>query len=460
MKHKSQKIKVKIHSLGHCPEGIGQIIEGDNKDMTVFVNGTTVGDYVEAETYFHKKNYLKANVKELIEEGPSRVKAKCPFSKVCGGCQWQHIDYNVQLEAKTNAIKDNIERISGLSPDVVKEMIASPNIWNYRAKVQLPLGITKKSRRLLAGYYKAKSHEIVNIKYCPVQPELFDKIIAETRILFEKKKLEIYNEKTGKGYLRHLIIRQSFDSKDILLTFIVNAKRIKLELTYIAEDLMKRIPQIKGVTVNINTEKTNVIFGKESKTIAGYNHVIEKIGDKKYHISDKSFFQVNPAVAKLMFDYIRQTITENNHNGTLLDIYAGVCAISIYVSDLFKEITAIENEKSCKKDAKENFTINNVSNINYICENAKTALESNYELSDSDWIILDPPRAGCQKEVLEACVKTNCGNIIYTSCNPATMARDLKILTDNSYQLVSIQPFDMFCHSFHIEAVSYLKKNG
>lgn len=464
MKHQSKQVKVKIHNLGHCPEGIGRVVEGDNKDITVFVDNTTIGDLVTAETYSHKKAYLRAKVVEILEEGETRTQPKCPISKVCGGCQWQHVKYEDQLKAKKDCISSNLERMAGIDKDLVKDLvkdiIPAVDEWNYRAKVQLPLGITKNSRRLLAGYYKPRTHEIVNMKYCPVQPKIFDSIIAEIRELHENYSFEVYNEKTLKGYLRHILLRKSFADNEILLTFVANSRKITPEIQKIADKLMEKFPRIKGITLNINSVDTNVILGPKSKTIAGYNFITERIGDKSYNITDKSFFQVNPQVANQMFDCIREIIVSNGNSTSLLDIYAGVCAMSIYVSDLFEDVIAIESDPSSEFYAMENCKINNVSNISFVNKPANEALSSITGLNKCDWIIMDPPRSGCEKEVLDKIIDIASDNIIYASCNPTTLARDIKILIDAGYKVQSVQPFDMFSHTYHVESVTYLKKNG
>lgn len=460
MKNKNVQIKVKIAALGHCSEGIGKVLEGEHKDKTVFIENTTTGDVVEAEIVSFKKTYLKARLLSIIEEGETRVKPKCPIAKVCGGCQWQHVEYKHQLEAKRQSISGCLQKIAQLEADVIKEPIITESSWNYRAKVQIPLGRTKNSKRLLAGYYKPRSHEIVNMKYCPVQPEVFDNILETIRDFYGKHKFEIYNEKTLKGYLRHVVLRQSYTNKDILLTFVINSKKIWPHFEAFCNRIAEKHKEIRGITVNINNQKTNVIFGKTSKTIYGYDHIVETIGNKKFHISDKSFFQVNPQIARLMFDKIREIIENNGGGKSLLDIYAGVCAISIYVHDLFEEIVAVESENSCQKNAEDNFKLNNVENIRYINKVAEKAAEEDLVNKHFDWVILDPPRSGCDKKVLETCISLGGNNVVYASCNPSTMARDIKVFVDAGYQLVEVHPLDMFCHSYHIESVSYLRKNG
>ncbi|MGD9580243.1 MAG: 23S rRNA (uracil(1939)-C(5))-methyltransferase RlmD, partial [Vampirovibrionia bacterium] len=375
MKHVPKEVKVKIHSLGHCAEGIGRVVEGEDKDITVFVENTTSGDLVLAETFAHKKAYLKAQLKEIIEDGDSRIKPKCSMAKICGGCQWQHVDYNHQLSAKKESITSNIQKITGLEPDIVKDVATSPDCWNYRAKVQLPVGITKKSKRLLVGYYKPKTHEIVNIKYCPVQPEIFNEIVEYIRELHTKYFLEVYNEKTLKGYLRHILLRKSFYTGEILLTFVINSRKVKPELQKIADKLVEKFSDIRGITVNVNSIDTNVILGPRSKSIYGYNYISETLGNKTYNITDKSFFQVNPQVAEQMFEYIKTIIQSNNGSGTLLDIYAGVCAISIYVSDFFEKIVAIENDASSEYYALQNCKINSIENIEYFNCSADEGLD-------------------------------------------------------------------------------------
>lgn len=459
MKYIPENIKVKIHNLGYCSEGIGKVIEGDKDGITTFIDNTTIGDLVEAETFKSKKGYLRAKLINIIEEGESRIKPKCPLAKVCGGCHWQHVNYEDQLKAKTNIVRDHICKKFKLTEDIVKPALSSPEIYNYRAKAQFPLGETKDSKRLLIGYYKQKSHEIVNIKYCPVQPDDFDRILNTIRDLQKNFKLKIYNENVDKGYLRHFILRKSFAENKILITFVVNSNSIDDNLRKLSNRLVEIYPQISGVTVNFNTENTNVILGKNSECILGEPYIIEKIGDKSYRISDKSFFQINPYSAKVMFDTIFNIIKEEGNTGQLLDIYAGGCAISIYLSSLFNKITAIESEKASFEDAKENFILNNIDNIYFMNSQAIKALEGIADINKFDWIVLDPPRSGCQKEVIEACSRLNHGKIIYVSCNPATLARDLEPFLEKGFKLKHIQPLDMFCHTYHVESVCLLVKD-
>jgi 23S rRNA (uracil1939-C5)-methyltransferase len=459
MKHKPEKVRAKIHNLGYCSEGIGKITEGPKKDMTVFIDNTAPGDYLEAETFSHKKNYVRAMLKQLIQEGPFRVTPKCPLARVCGGCQWQHIDYETQLKTKASLLRENLARIGGITEDVVKETIASPEIWNYRAKVQFPLDQTKKSKRLLIGYYKKKSHDIVNIKYCPVQNELFDRIINATRELWGKYNLKGYDEKARKGYLRHIILRMSQARSEVLITFVINSKSVDQHLSKLTSDLMKQFPEIKGVTANFNRKDTNVILGETSELIAGDPYIIEEIGFKKYRISDRSFFQVNPHATKVAFDVIRKLVEEGGYRENLLDVYAGGCAISIYLRDLFKKVVAIESSDTSAEDAAANIALNDLTEMYYIHRPAREALESMQDIKDFDWIILDPPRSGCEREVLDICSQRGSVNIIYVSCNPATLARDISILKENGFVLKSVQPVDMFCHTYHVESISLLVKN-
>jgi 23S rRNA (uracil1939-C5)-methyltransferase len=459
MKHKSTVVKAEIYNLGYCAEGIGRVLEGENEGKTVFISNTTTGDIVEAETFSHKKNYLRAHLKTILQEGPSRIKPLCPLAKICGGCQWQHIEYNSQLEVKTSVIKDNLNKIAGLSDFQVISAIASPEIWHYRSKVQFPLGETKNSQRLLAGYYKPGTHDIVNIKYCPVQPEPFDKIVNELRELHTTYKMKVYKESDHKGYLRHFVLRKSFYDNSLMATFIINSTIISPFIEQITENLVKKFPEIKGVTVNFNKQKTNVIFGSDSQTVYGNPFITEKINNTFYRISDRSFFQVNPLAARIMFDTIRKIIADTGCHHKLLDVYAGGGAISLYLSDLFESIKAIELDKNACEDARANFNFNNVQNIDIINKSAEEAFKSLENIESYDWIILDPPRSGCDRNVLEQCALSGCDNIIYVSCNPATMARDVKILLEKGYKLSSVVPVDMFCHTYHIESISFLKKN-
>lgn len=453
-----ETLKAKIHALGHCSEGIGKVQDGTHEGQTIFIDNTCPEDVVEAAITQKKKKMLRGTLATIIEESPYRVKPKCPLAKVCGGCQWQHVDYAYQLKAKESLIKDNINKIAGIEDFTLLPILASPDIWNFRAKAQFPLSVTKNSKRMLLGYYKKKTHEIVNIKYCPVQPALFDQLMTTFRELQQKHNLFIYDEKTQKGYVRHFILRKSFSENTVLVTFVVNSNRVKAKLEEAAKELMEKHPEVIGVTANFNTTHSNVILGKESQLICGKESIVEEVNGKKFRISDTSFFQVNPLSTKLMFETIRGLITSNEPHERLLDVYAGGATFSVYVSDLFQEITAIESSSSGLTDATENFALNGVTNINYINEKAETALEGLSCDPPYDWIILDPPRGGCEEKVLKRCIDLGSKNLIYVSCNPATLARDLKILKDGGFKLETVQPLDMFCHTYHVESICHLKK--
>ncbi len=447
MLKKGSVIEIEIQKLVYGGEGIGRF-----EDLTIFVPDTAVGDKVKVEIVTLKKGYAKALLKEVITPSAVRIKPFCPYANVCGGCQWQHIEYEDQLKAKKLIVEECFKKIAGADVPV-KEVIKSPEIKNYRCKVQLPVQQTKNSKRFLAGYYKKRTHEIVNIKYCPVQPEVLDKITEYLRQKSSELELTAYNEKYKNGLIRHFIFRYSKTNNNIVLTIVINSDKVPENLANLCSAVKNDFTEISGVVVNFNTSNTNLIMGVKSELIEGKGYIEETLDSKIFRISHDTFFQINPLTASQIFSEVREVIKARTESPDVLDIYAGSGSFSIYLSDAAKSITALEESSVSVNDGKDNILRNKINNISYIKGDAdiitpKLAAEGR----KFDVIVLDPPRKGCSKEVLEA-VKQLAGKlVVYISCNPSTLARDYKILSDK-FRAEYVQPFDMFCHTYHVESV-------
>lgn len=438
-------------------EGFSNLGYGIARDngFVIFVENSCPQDVVKIKLTKVTKNYSNADVTEIITPSPYRVKPFCALQKVCGACQLQFIDYDYQLELKRQITEEAIHHIAGLDIEIPLT-IASPQIKEYRHKVQYPVAETKVSKRLLAGYYKQKTHEIVNIKYCPIQPVICDEIIEFIRENAPKFCVSGYNEKKHTGDLRHVVLRCSASTGKVLVTLVVNSTKVFENLKNFANIIYEQIPQVVGVCVNFNPQKTNVILGKKSECICGEDFVEEKILDKTFQIGANTFFQVNPKSAENIFRYVKDYIKNNLQDAVVLDAYAGVTSFGICISDVCKKVVSVEeNSESVelgKKIAKEN----GITNIEFHNEDAAEFFKN--ETRKFDAIILDPPRKGCSKESLDEAFRLSKGTIIYVSCNPATLARDLKILTEKGCCVESIQPFDMFCHTYHVENVAIIYK--
>lgn len=445
------ELTVKIDSLSNLGYGIAR----DN-GLVIFVENACPEDIVRIKITKRSKSFCNAKVIEVIEPSPNRVKPFCAVQKVCGACQLQFIDYNYQLALKRGIVEDAMRKIGGLDIKI-HNTIPSPQIKEYRHKIQYPVAQTKVSKRFLAGYYKSGTHEIVNIKHCPIQPEICDEIIDFVREKAPEFKILAYDEKAHTGLLRHVIIRNSAASGKNLVVLVVNSDRIPPEVQNLAQAIYDEFEAVSGVCINFNTRKTNVIQGEISKLAAGEDFIEEKILGKTFIIGANTFFQVNPKSAENIFRYVKDYIAANFEKPVILDAYAGITAFGISLSDVCGQVVSVEeNTDSCKL-ARKSLILNNINNVEINNTDAGEFLAR--EKRKFDAIILDPPRKGCTKEALDNALRLTKSKIIYVSCNPATLARDLKYLTEKGAVVESIQPFDMFCHTYHIENVAIIDRN-
>ena len=443
----NDEFTVKIEKISNLGTGISKI-----NGQIVFVENVCPEDEVKIKITKTSKKYAFVQVIEIINPSKHRTNPICPLQKICGSCQFGFIDYKYQLNLKHEIVKDSIQKI-GCIDTPVNFPIESPKIINYRQKIQYPVSQTKNSKRILAGYYKPNSHEIVNIKYCPIQPEICDEIIDFIREKAPEYNISGYNEKSHKGDLRHIVIRGSEYSEKFLVTLVLNRKSLNNNIKEFAKILSENFNVIAGVCVNFNTQKTNVILGEKTECLVGKNFVEEKILDKIFKIGPNTFFQVNPKSAENIFKYVKEEISKHN-NPTVLDAYAGIAAFGIVVSDVAKSVVSVESNKESIEMAKDALNINSINNVELYAQDTVKYLKSIKKKFDVT--ILDPPRKGCTQESLDETLKHTKEKIIYVSCNPATLARDLKYLKEKGCTIESIQPFDMFCHTYHIENVAII----
>lgn len=445
----SDELVVKIEKLSNLGYGIAKV-----DGFVVFVENACPEDELKIKITKVNKNYAHAKILEILTPSKHRIEPFCAMQKVCGACQLQFIDYEYQLELKREIVSDAIKSIGGIDIEIPMP-IPSPEVKAYRHKIQYPISETKVSKRILAGYYKPQSHEIVNIKHCPIQPEICDEIIDFIRNNANEFNISGFNEKKHSGDLRHVVLRLSAQDGNILVTLVVNATKSFDRLNHFAKAIFDKFEKVTGVCINFNPKKTNVILGKKSECIIGKDYIEEKILDKTFKIGASTFFQVNPKSAENIFKYVKDFIKNNYQKASVLDAYAGIATFGICVADIADKVVSVEeNSESCAK-AKESILINNVHNLEI--HNSDAAEFFKCEKRKFDVSIIDPPRKGCSQESLDEVFKLTTGHIIYVSCNPATLARDLKYLTTKGCRVESIQPFDMFCHTFHVENVAIIK---
>ena len=441
---------VEIEKITNLGAGIAKV-----DGFVVFIENTCPEDKVKIKITKVNKNFANAQALEIVEPSPHRVKPFCPMQKVCGACQLQFIDYDYQLKIKHQITEETIRTISGLNTPVL-QTIASPEIKNYRRKIQYPISQTKNSGRILAGYYKPKSHEIVNIKYCPIQPEICDRIIEFIREKAFDFGIQGFNEKKHTGDLRHVVIRNSALTGKNLVALVINATKSFDRLNDFAKAIYEEFEEVSGVCINFNSKKTNVILGQKSKCIIGEDFVKEQLIDKTFKIGANTFFQINPKSAENIFKYVKDYIKSNYEEPVILDAYAGITTFGICISDVCKKVVSVEENKESCEMAREVVKENNITNVEI--HNMDAGKFFAKEKRRFDAIILDPPRKGCTIESLDEAFRLSKKDIIYVSCNPATLARDLKYLAEKGCSIESIQPFDMFCHTYHIENVAIIHK--
>jgi len=443
---------VEIEKLSNLGYGIAKL-----NGYVIFVENTCPGDKVKIKVGKKNKNYANATVLEIIEPSKFRTEPICPLQKVCGACQLQFIDYNYQLELKKEIVKDTMFSIYGESLEIY-DTIPSPKTKEYRHKIQYPISETRDSKRILAGYYKSSTHDLVNIKYCPIQPAYCDNIIEFIRNAAQECGISGYNEKKHSGDLRHVLIRTSAFNNKSLVILVVNSTKLFEKLRKLANKIFSELDGIAGVGVNFNPLKTNLILGKDTQILEGENYIEEKLCDKIFKVGAETFFQINPYTANNIFEYIKKYITEHFNKPLILDAYAGISTFGICLSDVAKKVVTVEENKASTDLASKIIKENNIKNVEIHNMDAGKFFEKELKTKGRsfDIIVLDPPRKGCSKESLDYALKLAKNKIIYVSCNPATLARDLKYLKESGAKIEYIQPFDMFPHTYHIENVAII----
>ena len=440
-------IEVEVEKLTYGAKGLARF--GEEK-FVVFIQNAIPKDVLKVEIISLNKKFANAKIIEIIKPSEHRIKPFCPIFNACGSCQLQNCDYDYLLEQKQAILKEIFYQVE---EDKILPIVKSPEILEYRHKIQFPARQTKNSKRILMGYFKENSHDLTNIKFCPVQPKIMNEIAEFIR---ENFKLDCYSEKTNQGLLKNVLTRVSSFDKSILLTLVLNCdkndfERFENEILKFFSKIITKFPEIKGCFVNFNSKNSNKILGNETLKISGQDFIFEKLGEKTYKIGPVSFFQINPKGAKEIFELVRVNIKENS---TILDAYGGVGAIGIYVSEKAKKITLVEENQNAVEMAKDNFELNNISNFEIFEGDAKKHfVDFKKKKQQFDYVILDPPRSGCEKEGLEAILKLT-KNVIYVSCNPQTLKRDMEVLKQNGFKLKTLQGVDLFPYTYHIESVA------
>lgn len=448
---KNDLVTLEIEDCGIDGEGIGKA-----DGFTVFVKDAVIGDTVTAKIIKAKKNYGYGRLMEVLKPSPYRVEPKCEFARQCGGCQLQALSYDQQLVFKTNKVKGHLERIGGFTDIPMEPIIGMDELFHYRNKAQFPVGRNKEGK-IVTGFYAGRTHNIIENRDCALgvaeNKEVLDRVIAH----MEKYGIEPYNEATGKGLVRHVLIRYGHFTKEVMVCLILNGNKLPKE-----EQLVKSLCEIPGmtsITINVNKKHSNVILGEEIRLLWGQEYITDRIGDISYQISPLSFYQVNPMQTQKLYAKALE-YADLHGEETVWDLYCGIGTISLFLAQKAKFVRGVEIVPAAIENAKENAKLNGLENTEFFVGKAEEVLPREYKKNGvyADVIVVDPPRKGCDETLLETMIEMNPERIVYVSCDSATLARDLKYLCERGYELRKVCPVDQFGMTVHVETVVLLSK--
>lgn len=485
---KNDEAVIDIIGMNHDGEGVGRA-EG----YTLFVAGALPGEKVRVKVLKTKKQYGYAKLLDIVQASPDRIAAPCPIYDQCGGCQLQHMDYAAQLAWKRQLVVDNLTRIGKLQvlgePELrgpqaadgaegadavvpasaaaaggaaqqgiqVHATLGMNEPWRYRNKAQVPIGVTEGG--LVGGFYARGSHRIIDMEACLIQHEHNDEVVARVKAIGRKLGITAYDEETGQGLLRHVVVKVAFRTGEMMIVLVTNGDKIPHADEWISE-IREQLPSVVSICQNVNTRQTNVIFGDVTRVLWGSEVIYDYIGDVKFAISARSFYQVNPAQTEVLYgktvEYAQLTGKE-----TVIDAYCGIGTISLFLAQHAGKVYGVEIVPEAIEDARRNAELNRMSNVTFEVGASEDVIPAWKEQGiEADVIVVDPPRKGCDPKLLETILEMKPERVVYVSCNPSTLARDLRVLEDGGYRTVEVTPVDMFPHTVHVESVAWLVKDS
>ncbi len=459
---KNQIVVVAIDDIGVNGEGIGKV-----DGYTLFIKDAVIGDKIEAKITKAKKNYGYARLVKVLEPSSDRVEAKCLVARQCGGCQIQELSYKKQLEFKEKKVRGNLERIGGFAPEqldtVMEQICGMKEPFYYRNKAQFPFG-TDKQGNIVTGFYAGRTHQIIPNTECALGVRYNKKILEIILKFMNTYHIPAYDEATGTGLLRHALIRYGFQTGEIMVCLIVNGDKIPNSEKLV--DNLCQIPGMTSIALNINRERTNVILGRKVQVLWGQEYITDYIGNVKYRISPLSFYQVNPVQTENLYG-LALKYADLHGDETVWDLYCGIGTISLFLAQKAKQVYGVEIVPQAIEDAKKNAALNEIENAKFFVGKAEEVLPQYYEnctkehggeKAFADVIVVDPPRKGCDEALLKTMVQMRPERIVYVSCDSATLARDLKYLCENGYELKKVRAVDMFPNTVHVETACLLSK--
>ena len=449
---KNQTVPLEI--TGYTADGSGI---GRYHGIAVFVPQAAAGDVIEAKILKTAKTYAYGKIEKIVSHSEDRVQPLCPQYAKCGGCVFRHISYEAELRAKQQRVQDALERIGGLHFAVLRPIVGAKSPDRYRNKAQIPIGEGVKKSEVNLGFYASHSHRIIDCGECLLQPEEFSRASEAFREWERKTCDSVYNESTGRGRLRHLFLRKAETSGEIMACIVVNGNGVHDE-EGLTKLMREKVPGLTGVIINSNREKTNVILGPKCRTVWGKDFITDKLCGLRFRISPLSFYQVNSKQAERLYG-IASRYAGLTGNETVLDLYCGTGTIGLSMASKAKRVIGVEIVEQAVEDAKKNAAENRIENAEFICSDAAKASDmlKNRRIHP-DVVILDPPRKGCSPQLIETVAAMAPERIVYVSCNPATLARDIKSFALQCYKTAEVTPVDMFPRTAHVECVVLMSR--
>lgn len=448
---KNDQVEIEIEDIGAEGEGIGKV-----NGYTLFVKDTVMGDKALVLVMKTGKTYGYARLLKILQPSIFRTEPKCPIAARCGGCQLQHMTYEKQLEYKENKVRNCLMRIGGFTDFTMEPICGMEEPYYYRNKSQFPVG-KNKDGSIAIGFYAGRTHTIIDTEHCYIGAKVNTEILTFLKAFIQKNKIEPYVEETHKGLLRHILTRIGYSTGEIMVCLIINGTKLPGQ-----DELIKGLSKIKGmksICLNVNTEKTNVILGERIIPVWGEPYITDRIGTVSYRISPLSFYQVNPVQTKKLYD-IALEYADLHGDEVVWDLYCGIGTISLFLAQKAKFVYGVEIVPQAIEDARTNARINGIENARFYVGAAEEVLPKavKEENISADVIVVDPPRKGCEQSLLETILKIAPKKVVYVSCDPATLARDLKILCESQYKLEKVRAVDQFSHSVHVETVVLLSR--
>ena len=448
---KNDIVTLEIVDCGTDGEGIGKA-----DGFTVFVKDAVIGDTIMAKIMKAKKNYGYGRLMEILKPSPYRVEPVCLSARQCGGCQLQAVSYEEQKVFKEKKLRGHLERIGGFTEFPMEPLIGMDDPYHYRNKAQFPVGRNKEGR-IVTGFYAGRTHAIIENRDCalgiPQNKDVLDRVIAH----MEKYNIAPYDEATGKGLVRHIFVRYGFFTGELMVCLIINGQDLPHQRELVEK--LCEIPGMTSISLNMNKKRSNVILGDKVKTIWGEDYITDKIGDISYEISPLSFFQVNPKQTWKLYSKALE-YADLHGEETVWDLYCGIGTISLFLAQKAKFVRGVEIVPAAIEDAKRNAQINHIENVEFFVGKAEEVLPREYEKNGvyADVIVVDPPRKGCDEMLLKTILKMQPKRVVYVSCDSATLARDLRFLCDNGYELKKVCGVDQFPQTVHVETIVLLSK--